>query len=161
MSATVKSAILLVSTLALGVVLGMVGQGFLSRQRARHQEELRTPPGFVDLVEEVIQPRPEQRAAVRARLQVAAVRYDSVITQASARIDLVLDSMKASLAPILDERQRERLARMTRVPDPHRRPPPRGGSPPPPPPRDNASPPPGGEPQGGRQPEAGQAPPRS
>ncbi len=147
MSTTVKSAIILLSTLGLGVVLGMVGQGFLSRERTRHQEELRTPPGFVDLVEQVIQPRPEQRAAVRARLQVAAVRYDSVITGASARIDAVLDSMKASLAPILDERQRQRLARMTRVPDPHR-PPPRPGEPPRPPrPREDAPPPGAGQPR--------------
>ncbi|MGA2382618.1 MAG: hypothetical protein ABSG61_04205 [Gemmatimonadales bacterium] len=124
-----KSVAILVATLALGVVLGMVGQGLLMRDRARRVAELRTPPGFVSLVEEVIQPRAEQEARIRPILEESARSYDSAVASARVELGAVLDSMKLKLAPLLDDRQRERLARMAQLPDPNRRPP-RPGEPP-------------------------------
>lgn len=132
-----KSAAILLATLALGVVLGMLAQGTLTRDRDRRVAEVRTEPGFVSLVEEVIQPRPDQVADVRAVLEASARSYDSVVAASREDVRAVLDSMKVRLAPILDDRQRERLSRMANVPDPHRRPPRPGEAPrrEPPPPR--------------------------
>jgi len=163
MKAEAKSAAILVATLTLGVVLGMVLQGLLMRDRARQVAELRTPPGFVSLVEGVIQPRAEQEAGIRAVLEASARRYDSLLSSTRVGVGLVLDSMKLKLAPLLDERQRERLSRMAQLPEPDR-PPPRPGERPPDAgsPRDN--PPRGGDGAQGNPPRAGrppqEAPPR-
>lgn len=136
-----KSAAILLATLAIGVVLGMVAQGMLMHDRDRRVAELRAAPGFVSLVAGVIQPRPDQEAAIRTILEKNAQRYDSVLRATRGEVTAVLDSMKQELAPLLDERQRERLGRMAQVPDPNR-PPPRPGERPPrrPPPPDERPP---------------------
>jgi hypothetical protein len=142
-----KSAAILLATLAMGVVLGMLAQGMLMRERDRRVAEIRTEPGFVSLVEEVIQPRTEQVAGIRAVLEASARSYDSVVAASREDVRVVLDSMKVRLAPILDDRQRERLSRMANVPDPNRRPP-----------RPGERPPGQGRPRDGRPP---QRPPRA
>jgi hypothetical protein len=163
-----KSAAILLVTLVLGVVLGMLAQGTLMRQRDQRVAEIRTEPGFVSLVEEVIQPRPEQEDAVRALLEESARSYESVVTSSREQVRLVLDSMKTRLAPLLDDRQRERLSRMSSVPDPNRRPPrpgerppgqgrPRDDRPPEGPPRDDR--PPKGPPRDDRPREGAPPPP--
>jgi len=141
----VKPAVILLVTLALGVVLGMVGRGQLTRERDRRVAELRTAPGFESLVQEVIEPRAEQVDSIRPILDASAHRYDSLVSTARAGLGLVLDSMKLKLAPLLDASQRERLARMTTLPDANRRPPrpgerpgEEGGGPQGGPPRDQA-----------------------
>jgi hypothetical protein len=153
-----KPAAILLVTLGLGIALGMLGRGQLTRERDRRVAELRTAPGFEALVMGVIEPRPAQEDSIRTILEASAHRYDSLVSAARTGLGLVLDSMKLQLAPLLDARQRERLARMTTLPDANRRPPPPGdrpreeggpqGNPPPReagPPRDNP-PRPGGPP---------------
>lgn len=141
-----KSAAILLATLALGVVLGMVLQGLLMRDRTRRVAELRTPPGFVSLVESVIEPRAAQADSIRPILEEHARRYEGLVGSARTALSAVLDSMKLQLAPLLDERQRERLSRMATLPDPNRPPPrrddrPREEAPPQPnPPREGAAP---------------------
>jgi hypothetical protein len=124
-----KAAAILVVTLGLGVVLGLVGRGQMTRERDRRVAELRTAPGFESLVQEVIEPRAEQVDSIRPILDANAHRYDSLVSTARAGLGLVLDSMKLKLAPLLDASQRERLARMTTLPDANRRPPRQGEQP--------------------------------
>ena len=135
MKTEVKSAAILIATLALGMVLGMVAQGVLMRARTEQVGGLRRPPGFTAHLEAVIQPRPEQREAVRAILETTARRNQDIMSRAREDLRRVLDSMQLQLAPQLDDPQRERLARMSRLPDPFRPPPPGEGRPGGPPPR--------------------------
>jgi hypothetical protein len=125
-----KPAIILLITLALGMALGLVVRGTVTGERDRRAAELRTAPGFESLVMEVIEPRRTQEDSIRPILEASAHRYDSLVGATRTGLGLVLDSMKLKLAPLLDARQRERLARMTTLPDPNRRPPPQGNSPP-------------------------------
>lgn len=144
-----RSAAILLATLAIGIVLGMVGQGLLIRERTRRVEDLRRPRGFADELEQVIEPRDDtQRQAIRAILEATGHRNEAIINGAHESLRAVLDSMRTRLAPILDDRQRERLDRMGRLPDPFHppegRPPgdrPPGSRPP------EGPPPPGGLPQ--------------
>jgi hypothetical protein len=135
-----RSAAILFATLALGVVIGMLGSGLLQRVRTERLGELRRPRGFAAHMEEIIQPREDQRAAVHQIVDSIGRRNDSVIRAARVELRAGIDTMQARLAPLLDDDQRERLARMSRLPDPFR-PPPRGG-PGGPPPREGPPPPP-------------------
>lgn len=124
-----RSTAILVATLALGVVLGMVTQGFLMRSRWREVAELRRPPGFAAHLESVIRPRPEQVAAVRPVLEATGRTNEVIINGARERLRLAVDSMRTQLAPMLDAEQNQRLTRFGTLPDPFR---PRPDGPPPP-----------------------------
>jgi hypothetical protein len=106
-----------------------------------------------------------QRAAIRPVLEAVGARNERVIREANVTLRRGVDSLRAVLAPLLDEEQRARLdAEVRRLPPlrpgggPGGRPPgpppfgpPRGGPPP-------GGPPPGGPPPGG--PPPGGPPPR-
>ncbi len=126
MSIDTKSAAILVSTLSLGVVLGLVAQGEWLRARRDEVSTLTRPRGFVPHMESVIVPRPNQQAAVRAVLEDIGARNQRIIDDARAALRVGIDSMQLRLAPVLDTDQRERLAAMSRLPDPFRPPPPGG-----------------------------------
>ncbi len=151
MKLEVKSTLLLLGTLLLGVMLGMVGQGMLQRERAAQVGELRRPPGFVAHMSQMIDPTDAQRDTVTAILEATAVENQRVIDEAQRTLRASLNAMRTRLAPVLTEAQRNRLASMERLPDPFR-PLPRGAGRP-----DGGPPPPGGPPPGG--PDGG-APPR-
>ena len=130
MNTSAKSTSILLATLAIGVVLGMVGQGLLLRTRRPPSDDRRPPRGFAAHMEEVIQPRPDQERALRVILDSTAQSNQRVIDSARGRLHVSLDSLRLRLAPMLDEAQRDRLAQMSRLPDPFRPPPRRRGGPP-------------------------------
>ena len=151
MKLEVKSAAILITTLLLGIVIGLVGQGALQRARMPRGAPPPRPSGFVARMEEALQLRAEQQATVRPILDATADGNQRVIDAAHVQLRATLDSMSLTLAPLLDEAQRQRLAeRVRELPDPFRPPPPRDGQGPPPrdrppprdgPPRDRPPPP--------------------
>lgn len=160
-----KSAIILVATLAIGVVLGMVSQGSLVQERARRVESIRKRPGFVREVVDAIRPRADQKDSVQAVVEATAARAEAIIEADRKALAALFDSMRVQLKPLLDEEQMQHLIRVSQLPDPNgppRRPedaadrkrPPRDDTRPPPPegqdrrdpnrrppPRDDARPP--------------------
>jgi hypothetical protein len=160
MNASTKSALLLAGTLVAGLVLGAAGAGALARQRRAELGTLGRPPGFARHVEEVLQPRDSvQRAQLQPVIERAAARNQRIIREANVNLRGSIDSLRAELAPLLDDAQRDRLARMTRTmppfgpgrPRPGMGPMPGRRGPPPfdapgddrgPPPPDDAGPPP-------------------
>ena len=149
----VRAALILIVTLLLGVALGALGSAALVRHRNAEVRELRRPPGFVAHMEEIIQPRDAaQREQIRAALEATAQANDTIIRGANDRLRAALDSMRARLAPLLDNAQRARLDDFARI-KPDFGPPgggrgPRGGPPPDGPPGDGRGPPPGRGPDG-------------
>ena len=145
MNVATKSALLLGATLALGVVIGLVGAGTLERQRRERLGGLGRPRGFARHIEEAIQPRDAAQAAqVRAIIERAAERNQRMIRGANDALRRSVDSLTSELQPLLDEPQRRRLAEATRGLPPLGGPPGgRGGRPGPPPfgpPRDGGPP---------------------
>jgi hypothetical protein len=141
-----RTAVILLTTLLLGVLLGALAGGAVASVRRERIEGMRRPGGFVEHVEEVIRPRDQaQRAAIRPVIQATAERNQRIIRGANLRLRAELDSMRARLAPHLDAGQRMRLDGFARRPPPFGPPPPRGGRPPPP----GEGPPPGGGPPPG------------
>ncbi len=125
MKTEAKSASILIATLAIGVVLGMVGQGLLLRMRPQPPDD-RPSRGFAAHMARVIQLRPEQQQAVGAILDSVAHSNQQLIDGARGQLHTALDAMRDRLEPMLDAAQNERLAQMSRLPDPFR-PPPRDG----------------------------------
>jgi hypothetical protein len=111
MTANAKSMILLAATLVVGFALGLFADASLVRGRRGAIDRLRRPPGFVEHMEAVIQPHSDaQRDSIRPALEHIGELNQQVFKDANAHMRAGLDSMQATLAPILDAKQRERLA---------------------------------------------------
>lgn len=134
-----RSALILLATLSLGVALGAVSAGRWRQMRTESAQELRRPAGFVNHLLQIIQPRADQRDAVRAVLDSTAQRNKEVLNGAERALREELEAMRLRLAPLLDEDQRARLADESNFDQPMR--PPRLGGPGDGPPR--RRPPPG------------------
>ena len=129
MTAQVKSALLLLLVLVFGVLLGLGGRGAFERaQFARAGGPPRGRAGLARHMEETIQPRDSaQAAAIRPVLARAAERNRHIIGNVNDALRASIDSMKAELAPLLDDAQRARLDEVTRALPPVGSP---GGGPP-------------------------------
>ena len=127
MSANSKSLVLLAATLVVGFALGLFADATLVRGRRDRIGQIRRPPGFVAHMEDVIQPHSDaQRDSIQPILERVAQQNEQAVRDADVRLRAVLDSMRTSLAPMLDDSQRARLgAELDRMPNPFR-PGPRG-----------------------------------
>jgi hypothetical protein len=127
MKPATQSSLILVGTLAIGILLGSVLTGSLARQRTRQVEELRERGGFIEQIERAIQPRDEeQRRAVRPIIETTARENAAIVEEMHTGLRSAMEEMIAELEPLLDPEQYERLSRIARMP------PPRAGAPPPP-----------------------------
>jgi hypothetical protein len=122
MTATSKSLVLLAATLVVGFALGLFADATLVRTRRDRIGQLRRPPGFVAHMEQVIQPHNDaQRDSIQPILEHVAQQNSQAVRDANVRLRAVLDSMRTSLAPMLDAAQRGRLAtELDRIPNPFR-----------------------------------------
>jgi hypothetical protein len=119
MTASTKSMLLLAMTLVTGFSLGLFADATLVRGRRERIQELRRPPGFVAHMEGVIQPHSDaQRDSIRPILEGVARRNNQEIRNLNTHLRAALDSMRATLSPMLDADQRERLsAEVDHMPD--------------------------------------------
>lgn len=110
MTARTKSTLILIATLALGMVLGSLITGAAVNRRLERIADMRTARGMAFFLERSIQPESEeQRAAIRAVLEDAAPAFTEVMRESRERMARLTDSLRAELEPLLSEEQRERL----------------------------------------------------
>jgi len=110
MTARTTSALVLIATLLIGIVLGALLFGAVQRQRFQHALRLVRPDRFAASVEQVVQPKDEaQRQAIRQVLEKADARMRADRQAMSQRMRAGLDSLQTGLSAVLDESQMERL----------------------------------------------------
>ena len=113
MNIHVKTSLILIVTLLIGMILGALLGGALLRSRVKDRAaRIRTPHGFANRMERIIQPDESQREAVREILLRHADRFSQFHDQFAA----LADSLKKDLDPILTEEQKLRLERMIYAP---------------------------------------------
>jgi uncharacterized membrane protein len=119
MTANTKSMLLLALTLITGFALGLFADASLVRDRRARIRELRRPPGFVAHMEDVIEPHSDaQRDSIRPILERVARQNNQTIRDVNDQLRSALDSMRTTLAPMLDPAQQDRLAaEVRRMPD--------------------------------------------
>jgi uncharacterized membrane protein len=112
MTTQFKSLVLLAATLVVGFALGLFADASLVRGRRDQIDRLRRQPGFVAHMEDVIQPHSDaQRDSIRPVLDRVAQQNGMIMRDANDHLRAGLDSMRSALAPMLDQAQRDRLAR--------------------------------------------------
>src|SRR5690349_16954309 len=115
MTTPVKSLILLAFTLIVGFALGLFADASLVRGRRDRIAGMGRPPGLVDHLQHVIQPRDSAQAAtIRPVLQRTVEANQLIIQQTNQRLRANMDSLRVALDSSLDAGQRDRLARELR-----------------------------------------------
>ena len=122
MTANTKSMVLLAVTLIAGFALGLFADASLVRGRRERVNQLRRPPGFAAHMEEVIAPHNDaQRDSIRLVLERFGQQNIQIIREANTHLHTTFDSMRTTLAPMLDAAQRDRLSEeIDRIPNPFR-----------------------------------------
>ena len=107
-----KGALILFSTLLIGVLIGILLSGWFVRDRLRPIPHSRH---FVRSTERLISPQDEeQRQAVRAVLRRHAAALRELNAEHREALKEQLDATRAELAPLLSEEQLQRLDRRQR-----------------------------------------------
>lgn len=121
MKPRVQASILLLITLAIGILLGALLQSSIRDRRIKHLRFLRTTEDFVAQLERVIDPTSQEQAAqVRAILEETAPPITDTVQQHREWVRVQFDALESRLLPLLDEDQQERVNRMLHPPRPAR-----------------------------------------
>lgn len=116
MTASTKSALMLFSTLLIGMLLGSLITGAVNNRRMRSLAEMRSARGLAIRFEDMVRPEnEEQREEIRAVLDQAAPKFAAVMLESRERMRSLRDSVRAELDPLLTEEQRERLEEGMRI----------------------------------------------
>lgn len=122
MTAQTKSALLLVATLVVGILIGAFATSAVINNRMEELRSLRERRGFSDRMIEVIQPRDDaQRTAIEAVLERSHARYNRARSAFGEDMRAVRDSMETELLPLLSEDQKARLEEWANRDRRHRR----------------------------------------
>ena len=106
MSARTKSALLLLASVAIGMVLGALLQARLAEQRLERLALLRSEMGFTRALGRIIEPTDEaQRQAIQDVLEQSAQSMAEQIRLNQARSVALLDSTMQALREVLTEEQ--------------------------------------------------------
>ena len=138
-----QTALIIVATLLIGIVIGVLASGFIIHGLPRHVAGMRHREIFVDRMIAVIEPSPEQEDEIRGVLTRHAEDFADMSDRFHDDASALLDSLRSELQPLLNEEQKARLEeRHRRFSKPRREfgPPGRhkpGNRPPPPPPPDD------------------------
>jgi hypothetical protein len=110
MKAYTKSILIILATLAVGMLIGGLGGGAITSHRLDQIKSLSYEEGFIQRAEEVIMPESAaQRAEIRPILERAAAERAALRVAYKAQKAALLDSMRAQLGPLLADEQQERL----------------------------------------------------
>jgi hypothetical protein len=121
---------IIVGTLLIGVVIGALIVGpLVARHHFKRIADLRTPRGFADRLEEIIQPDETQVATLRPILVRYGEDFDEVFSRHRREMHDMIDSLHAELDTVLTDEQKARLEERQRrmgppgEPGDHHRPP--------------------------------------
>lgn len=124
MNIKAKTTLIIIITLAIGIVIGAMLNRALSQNRIRRILSRRNPPMFISFYERIIEPDDSQRELIRKILDKYAKRFSEIRTNFGEELESSIESMRAELDPILTPEQKERLKKgfPGRPPFPDRRP---------------------------------------
>jgi len=108
----VKTSIVIIFTLLIGIILGMFIDRTIMRFRFQKRfAEVRQARGITRIFERIIEPNESQYPSVREILARYSKRLHDLREQSHQDMTVVIDSLKAELDSILTDAQKARLKR--------------------------------------------------
>jgi hypothetical protein len=130
MNMKVKTTLIILFTLLIGIILGVfIDRTIMRFQFRKRIAEVRQTRGITSIFERIIEPTESQSEAVEKILAKYSNRLHDLREKSHLEMAAVMDSLRTELEPILTDQQKARLKRaMERMRDrrdrePHPRPP--------------------------------------
>ncbi len=112
MTVQTKTTVIILTTLAIGFVLGFLFGNLQHRAHYTRFSHFREHRGFIDLNERIIRPTDEQKQVIDEILQKYHKKFLQLNQRNFQSISTLLDSMYAELKPHLTKEQIQRLQDM-------------------------------------------------
>ena len=114
MNLKVKSSLIIIVTLIIGMALGIIlAQSFFRPPNMFDKmSALRSPEGFAERFERIIDPNESQKEKIREILQFHFQKMHNQSSEFRQRFMQLNDSLRAELDPILNDEQKDRLNKM-------------------------------------------------
>jgi hypothetical protein len=109
MSTTLKSMAILLATLCIGIMVGVLGSRLYIEHRVQKFRDIRGEQMFGGIMEEIIQPTPEQADTLKSIFAKYQKSMQKMNGQFRSQTKAILDSMHAEIAPLLTKEQLKRL----------------------------------------------------
>jgi len=109
MNTKTKSALLLLLTLLIGVIVGVLGTRMVMEHRVAKFMAMRNDRFFQHRMEAFLQPRPEQMDTLNAIFDKYQPKFLQLNRKFRAESRAILDSLHKELDPVLTEEQLQRL----------------------------------------------------
>ncbi|NIR47448.1 hypothetical protein GWO43_03110 [candidate division KSB1 bacterium] len=104
-----KSALVILGTLIIGIVIGVLGSSLLRESRERRFDEMRRQRLFHRVMEDIIQPTDEQREGIHEVLEKRFGQIAEIRDQHQDEMFAIYDSLQQDLAAVLTDEQRANL----------------------------------------------------
>lgn len=109
MKTSVKSTIIIIVTLLIGMAIGFEFNEIVFRGHFKKIRDFRRPAGFMNFFEDVIKPDEKQKKEIEPIIMKYHQRTESVVQNSFKQVDLIMDSLKAELKPKISAEQYKRL----------------------------------------------------
>jgi hypothetical protein len=109
MNVKIKTALIIIITLVIGIALGAMLNRALLRHRIHKAFAVHKPDRLVYFMEEMIQPQPEQREQLRAILEKHSARMEEMRHQFFTKTQAERESFLKELETVLTPEQMKRL----------------------------------------------------
>ena len=109
MKTNTKTALVIGATLVIGILIGVLGSGFMVHRFARRLPDMRHSEVFVERMVDLIEPTPEQEEEIRGILTRHAEQFTEITEDFRAETTVLIDTLRAELDSVLTDEQRARL----------------------------------------------------
>jgi len=106
-----KAVLILISTLVLGIIIGVLGSRYIVEKRIGRMAGMRYQEGFIEVFITLIDPAEDQEQAVRAVLKKHHDRFLKIMESRMGEIRTSMDSVYSELTGVLTEDQLQGLAK--------------------------------------------------
>jgi hypothetical protein len=111
MSTRSQTTIIVVSTLVIGILIGLFLLGPVLHRHLRPPHPARHRGSFVEGLERLLDPEPEQVEGIRKVLSEHGDGFEDISSRYHSEISAMMDSLRKDLDPLLTDEQRARLDR--------------------------------------------------
>lgn len=110
MNIQVKSSLIIIFTLTIGLFLGvLIDRTIMRGQFEKRVGKMRSPEGFIHMMERIIEPDESQREDIRKILDKYSNRFHEIASNSHTKMAAVMDSLRIELEPVLTGEQKARL----------------------------------------------------
>ncbi|MFQ5752289.1 MAG: hypothetical protein ACE5HI_09855, partial [bacterium] len=109
MNTKTKTTLIILGTLIIGIVLGVLGSGTWRQKKEHRIESMLAHQRFRNVMENIIQPTPEQRDAIDKILKKRSNQISAINAKHQNEVLTIVDSLRADLATVLTKEQQSHL----------------------------------------------------